>query len=301
MGAPLDATDHPDNGRHVAGLPRPLAFVLSGGASSGATQVGMLRALRDAGIRPDIVVGTSVGAINGVMVAGSTDSGVDRLSDVWGEIDRDEILGSSSIRCLPRLFRTRRHLFPPDALRALIQRNLPVRRFDALPVRFAAVATHVAQGTPTLLLDGDIERALLASAAIPGIFPRVEIDGHWYFDGGVTANIPVRQAVELGARSVVVLDAAPPPADRDQPSNIAETLQHVAGLLMRSQISSDVSHMRGHCDLVELPRCTPQRVGPFDFSRSAELMERAYKRTRRFLTARHSRPSNRSSPATMPA
>jgi NTE family protein len=111
----------------------------------------------------------------------------------------------------------------------------------------------------------------------------VEIDGHWYFDGGVTANIPVRQAMELGARTVVVLDAAPPPAQRDQPANIAETIQYVAGLLMRSQSSADVSHMRGLCELVELPRCTPQRIGPFDFSRSHELMELAYDRTRRFL------------------
>ena len=279
----LERTDHPGDGRQVADLPRPLAFVLSGGASSGATQVGMLRALRDAGIRPDIVVGTSVGAINGVMVAGAGDGGVDRLREVWAEIDRDEILGSSSIRCLPRLVRTRRHLFPPDALRALIQRNLPAERFESLPVRFAAVATHVAQGEPTLLITGDLEQALLASAAIPGVFPRVEIDGHWYFDGGVTANIPVRQAVELGARSVVVLDAAPPPAERDQPTNIAETIQYVAGLLMRSQSSADVSQMRGLCELVQLPRCTPQRIGPFDFSRSHELIELAYARTRQFL------------------
>lgn len=282
----LERTDHPGSGRHVADLPRPLAFALSGGASSGATQVGMLRALRDAGIRPDIIVGTSVGAINGVMVAGSGEGGVDRLRDVWAEIDRDEILGSSSIRCLPRLVRTRRHLFPSDALRGLIQRNLPVQRFESLPIRFAAVATHVAHGSPAVLVTGDLGRALLASAAIPGVFPRVEIDGHWYFDGGVTANVPVRQAVELGARTVVVLDAAPPPAERDQPTNIAETIQYVAGLLMRSQSSADVSYMRGLCELVELPRCTPQRVGPFDFSRSHELMELAYSRTRRFLTER---------------
>lgn len=184
---------------------------------------------------------------------------------------------------VPRLVRTRRHLFPADALRALIQRNLPAEHFESLPIRFAAVATHVAHGAPTLLVTGDLERALLASAAIPGVFPRVEIDGHWYFDGGVTANIPVRQAVELGARTVVVLDAAPPPTERDQPTNIAETIQCVAGLLMRSQSSADVSHMRGLCELIELPRCTPHRIGPFDFSRSHELMELAYDRTRRFL------------------
>lgn len=289
MGAPLGRTDQPDDGRQLAALPRPLAFVLSGGAASGASQVGMLAALRDAGVVPDIVVGTSVGAINGVMVASMQGAGVDRLTQVWSDIDRQEILGSSSIRCLPRLFRTRRHLFPPDALRSLIQRNLPVDRFDSLPIRFAAVATHVADGSPTVLQGGELEPALLASAAIPGVFPRVEIDGQWYFDGGVTANVPVRQAVELGARSVVVLDAAPPPSEREQPTNIAETLQYVASLLMRSQISADVTHMRGLCDLIQLPRSTPAGIGPFDFSRSAELIELAYVQTRRFL-ARSSTP-----------
>ncbi len=279
----------------MAGLPRPLAFVLSGGAASGATQVGMLRALHEAGVVPDLIVGTSVGAINGVMVAGPVEEGLARLESVWQQIDRDTILGGSSIACLPRLVRTRRHLFPPDSLRALIRRHIPARRFDDLDVPFVAIATRVAGGTPTALGRGDLETALLASAAIPGVFPRVEIDGHSYFDGGITANVPVRQAVELGARSVVVLSSAPA-GDRELPTNIAETLQWATHLLMRSQQSADVSHLGEHA-IVELPRSSPHGLSPFDFGRTGELIETAYRATLEFLRSGAATPVTGAVPA----
>lgn len=282
MESPFAGTSQPGTWHDVASLPRPIAFALGGGAASGASQVGMLRALRDAGVEPDMIVGTSVGAINGAMAC-AQEWGVDRLVDVWCDIDKMEILGSSGIRCLPRLFRTRRHLFPPDALRSLIRRNIPARHFDGLDVAFAAVATHIGRGEATVLRSGDLETALLASAAIPGVFPRVEIDGEWYFDGGVTANLPVRQAIDLGAATVIVLDAAPQAGEREQPANIAETLQYVAGLLMRSQVSCDLAALGQECHLVTLPRTTPTGIGPFDFSRSRELIELAYRVARTFL------------------
>lgn len=287
MGDVSARVQQPESWGQLADLPRPLAFVLSGGAASGATQVGMLAALRDAHVVPDLIVGTSVGAINGVMTAALPDAGADHLAEVWGRIDRDEILGSSSLRCLPRLVRTRRHLFPPDALRGLIRRNVPVRCFDALAVPFVAVATEVTKGTPAALASGNLEDALLASAAIPGVFPRVQIDGAWYFDGGVTANVPVAQAVELGARSVLVLNSAPPATPRDLPTNIAETMQYVASLLMRNQTSATVGHLGHRGPIVELPRTSPHGLGPFDFSRTSELIDVAYERTMRFLDGSH--------------
>lgn len=283
MGDVTARAQQPESWGQVADLPRPLAFVLSGGAASGATQVGMLAALRDHGVVPDLVVGTSVGAINGVMAAACPVAGPDQLAEVWRVIGRDEILGSSGFRCLPRLVRTRRHLFPPDALRGLIRRNVPVRCFDALSVRFVAVATEVTKGAPASLASGNLEDALLASAAIPGVFPRVEIDGEWYFDGGVTANVPVAQAIELGARSVLVLNSAPPPTPRDLPTNIAETMHYVASLLMRNQNSATAAHLGHRGPVLELPRTSPHGLGPFDFSSTAELIDRAYEATRCFL------------------
>ncbi|MGI9642155.1 MAG: patatin-like phospholipase family protein, partial [Acidimicrobiia bacterium] len=158
-------------------LPRPLAFVLSGGAASGATQVGMLLALRDAGVEPDVIVGTSVGAINGAMVAAYPEDGARRLREVWTALDKEGLLGSSSLRCLPRLVRTRRHLYRADGLRSLIRTHLRVASFAELNVPFVAVATAAGTGTTALLQRGLLEPALLASSAIPGVFPRVEICG----------------------------------------------------------------------------------------------------------------------------
>lgn len=263
----------------------PLAFVLSGGAASGAVQVGMLQALAEAGIRPDLIVGTSVGALNGVLVAADPSDLGSRLADVWLGLERGDVLGSNrSLRTWSCLVRTRRHLFEADALATFLRDNLPVPTFEELSVPFAAVVTKVQTGQTAVLQDGELETALLASTAIPGAFPRVEIDGELYFDGGVTANVPVRQALELGAGTVIVLDSAPEPAEFETPTNIAGTIQHALGLMMRAQTSNLVPDDTPNANVVRLPLATPSGVGVFDFDRTAELIERGNTRTAEFLT-----------------
>lgn len=264
-------------------LPRPLAFVLTGGAASGASQVGMLQALQAAGLQPDLIVGTSVGAINGAMVAADPDNGAQRLGDAWSAIDRDGLLGSSSLRCLPRLVRTRRHLFSPEGLQTLIRGHLDVETFEELDARFVAVATAAVSGTAATLASGALEPALLASTAIPGVFPRVEIAGDWYFDGGVTANVPVRQALELGAQSVLVLNAAPVAGNRELPTNIAETLQYAVHLMMRCQAAAEPLSRHAGRPVITLPQTTPPDVGVFDFDRAEELIGLGYAATQEWL------------------
>ena len=265
--------------------PRPLAFVLSGGSASGAVQVGMLAALTDAGLRPDLIVGTSVGAVNGSLMAASPETGAEKLREIWTGLERADVVGSNrSLRTLSCLVRTRRHLFEADGLKALIREHLPARTFEDLPVSFTAVATNARTGSTALLNEGELEPAVLASAAIPGAFPRVEIDDEWYFDGGVTANVPVRQALQLGAGSLVVLDTAPPATDRELTSNIAGTIQHALSVMMRSQTSNVVDDLVPGERVIRLPAATPDGVGVFDFSRTAELIERGYETTANFLT-----------------
>ena len=268
----------------LTGLGGPVAFVLSGGAASGAVQVGMLRALAEAGVRPDLVVGTSVGAVNGVMVAADPVSGWEQLAEVWAQIDRAAVLGSNrSLRTWSCLMRTRRHLFETDSLQLLLRDNLPATTFDQLAVPFAAVVTNAATGTTELLGAGHLETALLASAAIPGAFPRVEIDGQMYFDGGVTANVPVRPAFELGAGTVVVLDSATELHEGEPPTTIAGTMQYVVGLMMRSQ-TSNVMEAERESRVIRLPLATPPGIGVFDFARTEELIDLGYEKTRAFLT-----------------
>ncbi len=263
-------------------LPRPLAFVLSGGSAAGAVQVGMLKALTQAGILPDLVVATSVGAINGAVVAGLRDEAHSELSKIWLSLDRSDILGSLSVRSLAVMLRSRRSVFDQTSLLNLINGHLPVGTFSELATPFAAVATNAHTGLPEVLRSGQLDSALLATSAIPGFFPQVSIGDSRYFDGGVTANVPVRQALALGARSVVVLDAGQVPSEAHAPTNLAGTIQYVLGLMTRNQQSALVP-MKDRHKVVTLPLVTPAGLGCFDFTRTPELIERGYDSTRSFI------------------
>jgi NTE family protein len=188
--------------------PRPgVAFVLGGGGGPlGAHEVGMLRALIDAGIVPDLVLGTSVGAINGVAVAADPSGGaVERLTAMWGAIDRDDVFDGSVLGRLATLARTRTHLHGNDALRTVLTDALPVGRIEELPVPFQCVAASIERAAEHWFADGPVVDAVLASASVPGLLPPVEIGGEHFIDGGIVNSIPVSRAVELGATRIFVL------------------------------------------------------------------------------------------------
>jgi NTE family protein len=181
------------------------AFVLGGGGLLGATEVGMLAALDDAGIRPDLVLGTSIGAINGVFMAADPHGAAKRLELVWrSDVARTAFRGSLIGR-LGTLARSGTHLHSNLPLRRLISEHLHQRRFDQLPVPFQCVAASVERASAHWFHSGPIVPAVLASAAVPGLLPPVRIDGEHYFDGGLVHSIPVGRAVQLGARRIFVL------------------------------------------------------------------------------------------------
>ena len=184
-----------------------VAFVLGGGGQSlGAHEVGMLRALLERGIAPDLVVGTSIGAINGAAVAADPSvAAVERLVEAWSAIERSDVFGGSVLGRLGTLARTRTHLHDPAPLRALLARALPVARIEDLAVPFQCVAASIERAAEHWFADGPLVDAVLASSAVPGILPPVEIGGEHFIDGGVVNSIPVRRAVELGAGTVYVL------------------------------------------------------------------------------------------------
>jgi NTE family protein len=166
----------------------------------------MLRALIERGIRPDLVLGTSVGAINGAAVAADPSvAGVEQLTRMWSDIDRSDILGGSVLGRLATLARTRTHLHDNQPLRELLADGLPVGRIEALAVTFQCVAACVERASEHWFADGPLVDAVLASAAVPGILPPVEIGGEHFIDGGIVNSIPVSRAVELGATRVFVL------------------------------------------------------------------------------------------------
>jgi NTE family protein len=182
------------------------AFVLGGGGGPlGAHEVGMLRALVERGIRPDLVLGTSIGAINGAAVAADPSAaGVGRLTEMWTAIDRSDVLGGSVLGRLATLARTRTHLHDNAPLRALLADGL-ADRFEELAVPFQCVAASIERACEHWFAGGPLVDAVLASAAVPGILPPVEIGGEHFIDGGIVNSIPVSRAVELGATRIFVL------------------------------------------------------------------------------------------------
>ena len=172
----------------------------------GAAEVGMLRALFEHRIRPDLIVGTSVGAINGAFVAADpTPSAVDRLREVWEELGSTGVFAGSVLARVGTLVRTRTHLHPREPLRDLLMAHLPVRTFAELAVPFQCVAASIERAAEHWFTDGPLIEAVLASSAVPGLLPPVEVDGEHYLDGGLVHSIPVGRAVALGADTIYVL------------------------------------------------------------------------------------------------
>ena len=182
-----------------------VAFVLGGGGILGATQVGMLRALVEAGVRPDAVVGTSVGAVNGALVASDpTPTAIGTLTELWTSMSRSEVFSGSLVTRARTLARHGTHLHPSAPLRRLLAASLP-ERFDQLPVPFQCVAASVENASAHWFTSGPLVEAVLASCAVPGLLPPVRIGDAHYLDGGLVHSIPVGRAIALGARTVYVL------------------------------------------------------------------------------------------------
>jgi NTE family protein len=186
--------------------PSELAVVLGGGGILGGHEVGMLRALADRGLRPDVVLGTSVGAINGAFFAADpTAAGVARLSELWLEMNRSERSPGSMLRRVTTLARSGTHLQSIDEVRERLISVLPVQRVEQLAVRFQCVAASIERAAEHWFDAGPLADVILASCSVPGILPPVRIGDEHFIDGGIVNSIPVGRAVALGASKIYVL------------------------------------------------------------------------------------------------
>jgi NTE family protein len=187
--------------------PRRLAVVFSGGANLGAFQVGMIDVLAKAGLVPDLLVGTSVGAFNAAFWAFQPGPDVgSKLAAVWLGMSRSVLLGGHPLLALPRLLRGH-HLFADAGLVRLLRTTLPPEaRIEDAAHRLEIVVTRALEGTREVIRSGPLESALLASSAIPGLFPPVSIGGTWYVDGGLVANCDLQAVVEAGIEQAVAVD-----------------------------------------------------------------------------------------------
>lgn len=166
----------------------------------------MLQALGEAGIRPRLVVGSSVGALNGAAFAADpTPDTADRLADLWRELGDGDVFGAGLVGQLTNLARTRTSLHRHDGLRALLEAQAGSRRIEDLPVPFQCVAACIERAQAHWFDRGPVVQAVLASCAVPGLLPPVRIGGEHFVDGGLVHSIPVGRAVALGATRIFVL------------------------------------------------------------------------------------------------
>jgi NTE family protein len=194
----VTAATEPEQGHDVA-------FVLGGGGVLGASEVGMLRGLFDAGIRPDLVVGTSVGALNGAVVAHDPNShSVEKLTDVWMST-ASTVWAVSPLDRVMSVARTRTALHSIEPLRDILTEHLGDARIEDLPVPYHCCAASIERASEHWFTNGSVVDAVLASCSVPGLFPAYELDGEHFVDGGIVNSIPVGRAVELGARTIYVL------------------------------------------------------------------------------------------------
>lgn len=183
-----------------------VAFVLGGGGLRGAAEVGMAKALAEANVRPDLVVGTSIGSINGAILAsGPMNEMVDHLEGMWNELAVSGVLRETPFSRMANVVRHRTHLHSNNAMRKLLLDWLPHSTFETLHMPFQCSAACVETSSEWWFDSGSLIDAVLSSCAVPGLLPPVEIDGRHFIDGGVVNSIPISRALELGATTIYVL------------------------------------------------------------------------------------------------
>ncbi len=261
------------------------AFVLSGGGSLGAVQVGMLQALTEAGIHPDLLIGTSVGAVNAAWIAGCPDhQGAMRLGEIWRGLRRQDIFPLSPWSSARGLLGRSNHLISNASLREVLARHMPYERLEHAAVPVHVITTELKTGRSVLISSGPAIPALLASSAIPGVFPPVTIGRREFIDGGVANHTPIAGAIELGATRIYVLSVGYPWL-RQEPTNALGMALFALARFVEQKLDAEVAHYMHLADIQVLPTTEGVPVSPADFSHTDELMTRGYRSARRYLAS----------------
>lgn len=263
-----------------------VAFVLSGGGPLGALQVGATRALSEHGIRPDLVAGTSVGALNATFIAfDPTPAGVEGLEQLWlGLRDTDLFPGGRFKASWARMLVKGNRVFDNSGLRRLATERLPDARFEDARIPLAIVATDLETGAEKVFSSGPILEPLLASTAMPGIFPPVMIDGREYTDGGVADNVPIGPAVSMGARTIYVMNSTSHSHQRRPLVRPMDYLLHAFTLARSQRLALDQRYYSDKVRLVLLPTVPLDFFVPFaSMEHTSRLIELSYNHTKRFL------------------
>lgn len=263
---------------------RPLtAFVFAGGGSLGSIQVGMLRVLAARGIVPDMVVGSSVGAINAAFYAGyPTRQGVSQLENIWRSLRRQDVF-PIAWRNLIGFNQRSKFLVASDGLRRLCELHLPYRELTQARLPVHVVATDMLSGGTVVMSNGSAVDAVMASTAIPAAFAPVRIGGRYLVDGAITSNTPIKVAVAQGARRLIVLPTGYACALDQPPQGVVASALHALTLLIARQLLAELREIDAGVEYRIVPPLCPLERSPYDFAHTGELIERAARSTEEWL------------------
>ena len=263
------------------------AFVLGGGGNLGAVQVGMLAAVLEQGVTPDLLVGCSVGALHAAVLAAQPRlAEARRLEDIWLRLDGEDLLPSGHLSPLRLLARRRPSLDTGEGLRRLIDRCNALATFEEASVPFEVVATSADTGRERWFARGSVRDALLASCALPAVFPPVEIDGERYIDGGVVNNVPISRALALGAHRIWVFHVGNFPRPRSDFRRPVDVLLQAFSISRSHRFAADVESVPASVELVVPPGVDPGGIRYNDFGHTRELIDRGYESTVAYLAER---------------
>jgi NTE family protein len=259
------------------------AFVFAGGGSFGAIQVGMMQSLASHGIGADMVVGSSVGAINGAFYAGDpTLDGVKRLAAIWRDLKRQDVF-PITVRTLIGFLWRRDFLIPHDGIRKLIDDHIPYRNLEEAKLPVHIVTTDIITGESVVLSDGPTADAVVASTAIPGAFSPIHYKDYYLADGAVSSNTPVRVAVQKGAKRLIILPTGHACASDAPPIGAVANALHALTLLISRQLIGELENLGPDIEYYVVPPLCPLVGSPYDFSRTADHIARAIDTTDAWL------------------
>jgi NTE family protein len=262
-----------------------IAYVLSGGGVLGAAQVGQLQALVAAGRPADVVIATSVGALNATAIASDPSiEGMDRLAEVWRGLKAEDIFPGSRFARAWNVVSRGDHIHSNDGIRKLVE-GFNVRSFDETIIPLWVSATNLRNGEEHWFSSGPLMPAILASTALPGIFPPVSIDGELYIDGGVVNNVPISKAVELGARRIYVLTCGTATGQQRPIRRPLDVLVQAFAHSRRARVRHDVMRFSDEAEIIMMPTFDPGFIGYNDPSQSGRLIDRARELSLEFLAS----------------
>ena len=257
--------------------PVETAFVFSGGGNRGACQVGMLRALCERDIFPDLVVGSSIGAVNAAFFAGlPTLEGTYLAAEMWRSVATNDVFPKGRLHGSWRFVERREAVYPIEGLRRLVRSFLRFDRLEDSLVPLTVVVTRLDDGVEEWLTSGPALEAVLASAALPAIFPSVEREGSRYIDGGVVDNTPLAVALAAGARRIYVLLCGGVNSHSVEYERPYEAMLVAFGLSIRTRLRRDLAAVPEDVDVIVLEQSGVEEILWQDFSHTEELLERGY-------------------------